>query len=158
MTIKLLKNKNYLMLIENSVKGQNWMFRNFYIEKDGKELDSLEDGKNSCAVFVSSILVLCNELFNWIHGVHATVVSTQDDMIKSGWYEIKEPKPGAVLVWEKKMGHNGKMHSHIGFYMGNDKAVSNDSRGTGFPHKHHYTYNDTRKVENIYWHPNLDND
>lgn len=156
MPIKILKKKNYLAMIENSVKGQNWMFRNFYIEKDGEVIDSLDDGKNSCAVFVSSILVLFNDLCHWIKGPHTTVVSTENDMKESGWHEIEDLKPGAVLIWEKKEGHNGNMHSHIGFYVGNDQAISNDSRGTGFPHKHHYTYDDTRKIEKIYWHPSLD--
>ena len=157
--MKLLKKKNYLAVVENSAKGENWMFRNFYIEKDGGAvIDSLEDGKNSCAVFVSSILVLLNDLCHWIKGPHTTVTSTESDMIESGWHEVDSVKIGAILIWEKKEGHNGNMHYHIGFYIGNDEAISNDSRGTGFPHKHHYTYNGTRKIEKIYWHSDLDND
>lgn len=154
--MRLLKKKNYLAMIENAVKGENWMFRNFYIEKDGVMIDSLEDGKNSCAVFVSSILVLLNDLSHWIKGPHTTVISTEKDMIESGWREIKDLKPGAVLIWEKKEGRDGNIHSHIGFYVGNDQAISNDSKGTGFPHKHHYTYYGTRKIEKIYWHSALE--
>jgi len=45
MVPKLLKKKNYLTMIENAAKGENWMFRNFYVEKDGETYDSLEDGK-----------------------------------------------------------------------------------------------------------------
>ena len=45
----------------------------------------------------------------------------------------------------------------MGFYIGNNKAVSNDS-SLGHPIKHHYTYNDTRKIEKIYWHSELDKD
>ena len=142
-------------MIENAAKGENWMFRNFYIEKDGEVKDSLEDGKNSCAVFASSILVLFNDLFHWIKGPHTTVTSTEKDMIESGWEETDSLRPGAVLVWEKKEGHDGKMHSHIGFYIGDNEAISNDSRGTGFPHRHHYTYGGTRKIEKIYWHDEL---
>ena len=143
-------------MVENAAKGENWMFRNFYVEKEGAVIDSLEDGKNSCAVFVSSILVLLNDLCHWIKGPHITVISTENDMLESGWYEIDSVKIGAVLIWEKKGGHNGNMHYHIGFYMGNDQAISNDSQGIGFPHKHHYTYNDTRKIEKIYWHSAFD--
>lgn len=156
MAIKFLKKKNYLAMIENSASGENRMFRNLYIETDGVVKDLLEDGKNSCAVFVSSILVLLDNLFHWIQGLHATVISTEDDMTKSGWYETKDLKSGAILVWEKKLGHDGKMHKHIGFYIDKNMAISNDSRGTGIPHKHHYTYNDTRKIEKIYWHAQLD--
>ncbi len=143
-------------MIENSVKGENWMFRNFYIEKDGVVMDSLDDGQKSCAVLVSGILVFFNDLFHWIKAPHANVVSTEKDMEENGWYEVKDLRPGAVVIWEKKDGRNGMPHNHIGFYMGDNKAISNDSRGTGFPHKHHYTYNDTRKIEKIYWHPALD--
>ncbi len=156
MPIKLLKKKNYLAMIENAAKGENWIFRNFYIEKDGEVLDSLEDGKSSCAVFVSGILILLNDLFHWIKGPHTTVISTEKDMIESGWHEIDSVKPGAILIWERKDGHDGKSHLHIGFYVGNDEAISNSSRDTGFPARHHYTYNDTRKIEKIYWHSALD--
>lgn len=158
MSVKILKKKNYLTMIENGAKGQNWMFRNFYIERDGVAMDSLEDGKNSCAVFVSSILVLTNDFFGWIHGPHATVRSTEEDMLRSGWYEINDLRLGSILIWEKKEGHDGKMHNHIGFYMGNDEAISNDSKVTGFPRRHHYTSDNTRKIEKIYWHSGLDED
>ena len=151
--MNLLKKKNYLTMIENAAKGQNWMFRNFYIEENGREKDVLENGGLSCAVFVSAILYL-NKV---IQDVHAIVGSTTKDMIASGWYEIKDLRPGAVLIWENKLGHDdGKMHEHNGFYIGNDEAISNDSKGTGFPWKHHYTYNGTRKIEKIYWHSALD--
>lgn len=147
MAIKLLKKKNYLTMIENSAKGENWMFRNLYAEISGEEKDILKNGGLSCAVLVSSILFM-NKL---IKDLHANVSATEKDMVGSGWREVKDLKPGAILIWETKDDH-----SHIGFYMGKDMAISNDSRGAGFPHKHHYTYNNTRKIERIYWHPNLD--
>ncbi|KKT82756.1 MAG: hypothetical protein A3B99_02575 [Candidatus Yanofskybacteria bacterium RIFCSPHIGHO2_02_FULL_44_12b] len=151
--MKLSLTKNYLTLIENAVKGENWMFRNLYAEIDGKEIDILKDGGLSCAFFVSSILYLSK----MITDLHANVKSTEKDMIKFGWKEAKEPRPGAVLVWEKKVSSgDGQEHYHIGFYMGNDMAVSNSSRDTGFIAKHHYTYNGTRKIEKIYWHPSLE--
>ena len=152
MTLKLLKKKNYLIMIENAAKGENWMFRNLYAEVDGEEKDILKDGRWSCAALVSSILYL-NKL---IKDIHANVESTEKDMLASGWFETEEPKKGAVLFWEKKLGDDdGLMHGHNGFYVGDNMAISNDSKGTGFPHKHHYTYNDTRKIEKIYWHDEL---
>lgn len=156
--IRILRNKNYLAMIENSAKGENWMFRNFYIEKDGVIEDSLDDGQKSCAVFVSGILVLLNNLFHWIKGPHTNVISTEKDMMENGWYEIKDLRLGAVIIWEKKDGRNGMPHNHIGFYVGNNEAISNDSKVVGFPRKHHVTYNNTRKIEKIYWHPELDNE
>lgn len=145
--------KNYLTLIENAAKGENWMFRNFYMVQDGVEKDALEDGGLSCAVFVSSILYLHNHILQepWLKSTHANVGSTVKDMLVHDWQEVQEPRPGAVLVWEKQNGHE-----HIGFFMGGTEAVSNDSQGTGFPHRHHYTYSDTRKIEKILWHSALD--
>lgn len=84
--------------------------------------------------------------------MHATVAGTEKDMLKNGWQETKDLREGAVLVWEKN--HNG--HSHMGFCVGNDEAISNGSQDSGFPHKHHVTYNGQRKIEKIYWHPSLD--
>ena len=87
--------------------------------------------------------------------------STTNDLLASGWFEIKELKLGAILIWEKRDGamlEDSKIpKEHVGFYMGEDQAISNDSQGTGFPWRHHYTYNDTRKIEKILWHSELDN-
>ncbi len=155
MPIKILKKKNYLAMIENAAKGENWMFRNLYFEIDGKTVDVLENGGLSCAMFVSAILYL-NKL---IGDIHTTVVGTEKDMLEKGWLEIRDLRPGAVLIWEKKIGDkDGLPHYHNGFYIGKNEAVSNNSRETGFPWKHHYIYNDTRKIEKIYWHPNLEED
>ena len=149
--------KNYLAMIENSVKGENWMFRNFYIRQDGIERDALEDGGLSCAVFVSAILYLHNSLLEflkkpyWLKFTHANVTSTQKDMLENDWREIQDLRVGAVLIWAKEE------HEHMGFFVGNDEAISNDSKKTGFPVRHHYTYNDTRKIDKILWHPELDN-
>ena len=144
-------------MIENTAKGENHIFRNFYADENGSEKDIFENGGLSCAVVASSILYLFNSMLEfqnkpkWISATHANTRSVEKDMLQHGWIEIKELHVGAVLVWEELGGY-----PHIGFYLGNETAMSNDSRGTGFPHKHHYTYNDTRKIEKIYWHPSLD--
>lgn len=166
MLIKLVKKKNYLAMIENAAKGENWMFRNFYVEIDGKEIDILKNGSLSCAVFASSILYL----HKLIKDIHANIRSLEKDMIKNGWFSRSlasgnserskaSLRPGAVLVWEEIMAKDEpRPIPHIGFYVGNEMAISNDSKGTGFPWKHHYTYNDTRKIEKIYWHSALNKD
>src|SRR3989344_5329317 len=141
--MKLLFKKNYLTQIENSAKGENYLFRNFYVEKGGEIVDSLENGRNSCAVMVSSILYSFNPLLeftgkkHWIKYIHLTVVSTEKDLLENGWYKIKELKPGAVIIWEERLGRWDNLpHRHIGFYIGNGMAVSNDSKGTNLPFKH----------------------
>lgn len=116
------------------------------------ERDILENGKLSCAAFVSSVLYL-NRL---IKGVHATVDSTLRDLFEFGWVETDEMMPGSVLVWEKKDFGSGEMHGHVGFYVGDNMAISNGSFNSGIPIKHHYTYKDTRKIDKILWHPELD--
>jgi hypothetical protein len=152
--LKILKRKNLITFIENSIKGgDNYLFRNLYvIDGNGTERDILENGSNSCAIFVSWILLP----LKLIKSGHAVVESVERDLIESRWIEIKYPKEGAVLIWEKMLANDNKEHRHIGFYVGDNMAISNDSRGSGFPQKHHYTYNETRKIEKILWHKDLD--
>jgi hypothetical protein len=86
----------------------------------------------------------------------ATVESAVKKLVDAGWQEVHQLYPGAVLVWEKKDFGEGQLHSHIGFYLGNNIAVSNSSFNEGVPVRHHYTYDNTRKIEKILWHPDLD--
>jgi hypothetical protein len=139
-------------MIENSAKGENWMFKNLFAENEGKEVDILKNGKLSCAAFVSSLLYL----FGLINNKHATVEGTVRDLISNSWTEIDEPVIGAVILWEKKDFEDGKLHAHIGFYIGDNQAVSNSSFNKGVPVKHHYTYDGTRKIEKLFWHHSLD--
>lgn len=150
-------------MIENAAKGENWMFRNFYVEDSGEIKDILNDGRWSCAVFVSSVLYFFNSVLEfergskWIDFIHANVLTAEKDMQKNGWYRIKDLKLGAVIIWENKLAsEDNTKHGHIGFYVGGDMAISNNSKETGFPWKHHYTYNGARKIEKIYWHSELE--
>src|SRR6266404_6078757 len=95
--IHMKKLKSLLVMIENSVKSDNYLFRNLYAEIDGKEVDILKNGMVSCAAFASAIL-LNLEL---IKKPHATVAGVEKDMLANGWIEIQEKKPGAVIIWEK---------------------------------------------------------
>lgn len=146
MAIKLQKLKNYLTMIANSAKGENNMFRNLFGLIDGVEVDLLDDGRKSCAAFASSVLYLQK----LIDDIHATVESTEKDMLSSGWQEISELREGAVITWERQGGH-----LHIGFYVGDGKAISNASNSSGVPEIHDATYGGTRKIERIYWHEDL---
>lgn len=154
--IKLNFFETYLAVIKNSVGSR--MFRNFFMEIDGKKIDATRDGVVSCAYVVSNILHMFPSL-KLIREPHLTVVSTVKDMLENGWVEISDLRPGAILVWEPKM-IAGSMNPHIGFYIGDDKAVSNFYE-TGVPAEHHWTYgknadgSPVRKVEKILWHKNL---
>ena len=147
--MRLLKKKNYLAMIRNAAKGENRMFRNLYAEVDGKETDIAENGKWSCAILVSSILYLNR----CIGDLHATVSGTLADMEKNRWRETKQLIPGVVLLWESLLGDDdGKPHDHLGFYLGDDLAMSNDSKGLGLPHIHSITYDGKRSIKKIYGH------
>lgn len=142
---------SYLAFIKNSV-GSN-LFRNVFAKVNGRKKDVTNNGELSCAFFASSTLCL----FRLIKNVHFTVDSTVNDLKKSGWQEIKKPKIGCVLVWDKTKSNN--RHKHIGFYLGNNKAISNSSE-KGHPLIHHWTFGNRkgepeRKIEAIYWHKKL---
>ncbi len=146
--VKPILSESYLVMIRNSIGTS--MFRNLYAKVDGKRKDVLDDGVLSCAFFVSSVLTI----FGLIKEAHATVDGTVRDLEESGWRRIREPKPGAVLVWEMRNYKDGSQHRHIGFYVGHGRAVSNDTP-TRVLAKHHWTYHGKRKVDSIWWHRKL---
>ena len=153
----LLCCKNYTAVIKNSAGSR--MFRHIYAKVNGKEKDLLRNGDLSCAFFASTILYW----FQLIKKPHATVSGTIKDMEKSGWREIKNPRPGSVLIWEPKEFDEGGVKAsylHMGFYIGNNKAVSNSTK-IGMPKIHHWTYgakkgNPARKIEAVFWHKKLE--
>jgi len=153
MPIKLLLKESYLSLIENSPGTR--MFVHFYglisSQKRKSKKDLTQNGLLSCAYFVSSVL----KIFNLIGEIHLTVKGTLKDMEKSGWFLIKRPRKGSILLWEEKeFGKNDK-HFHLGFYLGNNLAVSNSSQKKKIVF-HHWTYQGRRKVIAVYWHKKLD--
>lgn len=131
-------------MVHNAV-GSN-LFRNFYVTSADKgEFDSLDDGENSCAFFVSSILVIFKKLKN----VHGTVESAIKDLEDSGWTEVEQPKAGDVLVWEALQFDDG-LKQHIGFSIGDGKAVST-SWVDKTPVEHDERFGETkRKIIHIY--------
>jgi hypothetical protein len=135
--------KSYLQLIRNSI-GSN-LFRNFYVHTDEQgDFDALDDGNNSCAFFVSSILVLCKKL----GGIHGTVENTVKDLQESGWLTVVEPHPGDVLVWEARKFDDG-LRSHIGFSLGNGRAVSTSRRQKAPLEHDEYFGEENRKIVQI---------
>lgn len=140
--------ETYLAAIKNSVGSK--MFKNLWAKVDGKRKDILRDGDLSCAFYASSVLYL----FKLIKEIHATVDGTIKDLKNSGWVDIKKPKMGAVLVWAEKDFGKGEKHKHMGFYIGNNQAVSNSS-SKKCPKIHNWKIFDGRKIETILWHSKL---
>jgi len=137
----------YIAIIKNSVGSK--MFRNSYAKVNGKKTDILKNGEFSCAFYVSSILIL----FKLINEIHATVNGAIRDLKQLGWSASgwKKPKIGSVIVWEE----NHNFHKHIGFYIGDNQAISND-KNKKTPIIHHWTYGTkngkpVRKIINMYW-------
>lgn len=125
--------KTYLSMVENA-PGTN-MFRRVYLKRpDGSEFDAIGDGDNACAFFVSSVL----RLFDKVNGVHGTVESTIRDMEKSDWTRVEHPEPGDAISWEPHQSPDGP-HGHIGFYLGDNRAVSTStSKKTVTIHNLHF--------------------
>lgn len=151
-TVKLILYDSYIKVIENSIGSK--LFRNLFAKVNGKKKDILKNGELSCAFYASSILYL----FKLISNVHATVRGTVADLELSGWVKTDKPRKGAVLVWEAEK-FNHKTHKHIGFYAGENKAISNNYK-KGWPISHHWTFGTkngqpVRKIEKILWHPKL---
>ncbi|HUT96260.1 MAG TPA: peptidoglycan amidohydrolase family protein [Candidatus Paceibacterota bacterium] len=143
--IKILTYNSYLKMIKNSVGTK--MFRNLYLKKSGKEIDATKNGNLSCAFFVSNILLM----WGLIKEGHANVPNTIKDMLECGWQEIAKDKIklGDVIVWEKQITPNGKLHLHNGFYIGDKKAISNYYK-MKTPVIHSWDYNGKRKIIAVY--------
>ncbi len=151
-TIILEKYDTYLASIENSI-GSN-LFRNVYSTKDGvPHTDILKDGDLSCAFFVSCLLVLVG----YITKPHATVSGLTKELERTGWVQTSSPKKGDIVVWQPRIVSE-EMHPHIGFYIGDNYAVSNSSEKKS-PQKHHITnwvrpdQSTHQEVTAIYTHP-----
>lgn len=138
--MKLELFETYLTVINNATSSR--MFRHFYAEIEGKKTDILENGEKSCAFFVTSIL----KIFNMINEIHTTVPNTMEALLEEGWIQVNvtDMKAGDVLVWDW-----GGQHGHIGFYIGNNTAISNSSIKKS-PKKHSWDYEGQRKIVTVY--------
>ncbi len=105
--------EGFLEYIESKIGSKE--YRNLIVSG----VDYLKGGQLSCAIFVSSVL----KHFNLIDDPHAIVKITFYNMRLFGWkkVELEDIETGDVIIWEK----NKSGHYHIGFYIGNDVAISN---------------------------------
>ncbi len=152
--MQLLARESYLQAIENSVGAR--LFQNLFAKKDGISVDLTEGGNLSCALFVSSILML-HHLIDPSRAPHATVNGLLRNMEDSGWKTGTSIVPGAILVWEAMVQGGSEPHTHIGFALSESEAISNmwEKRT---PEKHHIYFgmssdgSPIRKITNIYKH------
>ncbi|HZX00868.1 MAG TPA: hypothetical protein VFE87_00495 [Candidatus Paceibacterota bacterium] len=146
--------ETYISVIKNSVGSKS--FRNFYVFDGRKKIDIAKNGDLSCAWFVSIVL----NLFDLIDAPHLTVKRVERELKASGWREISKPKPGAIIIWGPASSGKEMLHRHIGFYVGSNKAISNDSQ-KGYPAIHDWKFRKARSlkgraIEAILWNPKLD--
>jgi hypothetical protein len=135
--------KTYLQMVQNAPGSR--MFRNLYV--DGQD-DVMKDGAYSCAFFVSSVLTL----FRQNSGFHGTIQSTLADMLDHGWEETDaaDLQPGDILVWEP-WEFEGQEHEHLGFYLGNGRAVSTSYKAKEVVD---HSANEGRQIVRSYRQPN----
>jgi hypothetical protein len=136
--------KTYIQMVRNSVGTA--MFRNWYVyAPESGEFDAMKDGEDSCAFYVSGLL----KIFNKVKSIHGLVGSVVKDLEESGWQKVNEPKAGDVLIWEPQE-FEGRMQNHIGFYVGNGKAVSTSwIKKTVVEHEQNFGEKQ-RKIEQIF--------
>lgn len=141
---KFLPKDTYLSMIKNSIGTKMFVSSYFQTEK-GKE-DLLNNGEFSCAYFVSAVL----KIFDWIEKPHTTVDSTERDMINCGWEKIPTTniKEGSIIIWKAIM-IEGTYNRHIGFYIGNGKAVSASYKLKRIVS--HDIAGGEREIEAVYW-------
>lgn len=136
------------------------MFQEFYItQENGEEKDILNKGSVWCAYYVSNIL----KQFNLTPVGRANVDRIISDLEQKWWMHLESTTPAKhIPVWSilVRESHHwetyNKMHKHIGFYMWNEQAISNNSiHFTGMqdawyvPVQHHYTYDWQRPLTTI---------
>lgn len=141
--------ENYLAMINNSVGTS--MFRNYYADFEGVRKDTMNNGETSCAFYVSGILTI----FGVISNTSSTVEGLVKKLEETGWQKVDNPETGDVLVWEKIIFDN-EDHAHIGFYIGEEKAISTNTKAKT-PVKHDWLFRDykERKITAIYRGRNL---
>ncbi len=127
----VLQKESYLAMIRNAEGSK--LFRNLYARIGGERSDITKGGVTSCAYFVSIIL----HAFYLVETPHATVAGLERDLLRSGWQKTDTPHEGDIIVWEPVM-QAGSMNAHVGFYIGEDKAISNDFE-MRLIMRHHYT-------------------
>ena len=147
--VEILRPESYLALIRNSVGASTW--KQMFASVNGREQDIMNNGDLSCAFFVSSILKMCD----LVPQLSVTVFGLIRHLEALHWPVVTEAQAGDILVWETIIDEKGDKHSHIGFSLDDEQAVSN-SASTGIIQQHNKTFDGSRKITAIYrplWEP-----
>ncbi len=145
--LQFLLHKNLMHAVQAAVGTE--IFRHTYVlnKQSGEIIDTMQDGRVSCAYFVSGML----SLFMMIDHAHSTVPTTVQKMEENGWFKIDQPRPGAVVHWPA----DAEGHQHLGFYISEHVYISNYSE-EGRPQTHGPERPAGRRPDAFYWHSKLD--
>lgn len=143
--VKIEIKKTYLALIRNSIGVK--FFQECYALVDGELQEILDKGDKSCAFYATSILTLCGFLPN----IELTVHRMHTAMEENGWYEVHALHPGNVIFWHEKVYAPNTPRKHVGFYIGNNLAISNDG-DIGVPLEHNYAEYKGRGIQSVWSH------
>lgn len=143
--LEFLQKETFMELIKNSVGTT--MFRSLMVRHTdtGQIRDVLENGKFSCASFVSSVLYL----FEMVEKKVATVKSLREMVSQDPkWKQVDatDIKPGDVIFWKVLTDEDGLTNAHVGFALSAEDAVSTNSK-EGIVAKHPIHY---REVDVVY--------
>jgi hypothetical protein len=123
------------------------MFSEGYAKVNGKISNILNNGEVACAFYVTAILSMFD--VKLIEHTHTMTSKTVADLERSNWQRVEQPEPGDIIIWgpKTKPDTDGLNHDHIGFYVGNERAVTNDFRRAnrdqgGLPREIDWLYRD----------------
>jgi len=121
--MEILKKETYLKAIENSINTK--LFNSIIVrETDGTVRDVLNDGEYSCALFVSSVLFLHNQ----VSRTRSTVNNLENDLKENSTFKQIEDsstiEAGDVLFWESVTYEDGTQNRHVGFAISSSEAIS----------------------------------
>jgi|AntAceMinimDraft_13_1070369.scaffolds.fasta_scaffold106820_2 hypothetical protein len=138
--------KKNLTCIAKNFEGSNG-FRNYF---DVNQKDILDDGDLSCAIYISTVLVMCR----LTEGVSFTVsglltrIRNSDNFIEYAYTSIGDLLPGDIVVWDSLKDDQNK---HVGIFLGGEfvdkNAISNRS-SQGSPGRHSVLYTGRDKGNN----------
>jgi hypothetical protein len=121
--IEKLPKETLIQMVKNAPDAR--LFNSLFVRyKDtGAVKDVCNDGEYSCAFFVSSLLALTG----YLEKPHATVAGLRAKMLELPHTKIattEEILPGDIIFWEKIIFEDGSENEHVGFALGNSRAVS----------------------------------
>jgi hypothetical protein len=146
----ILIKESYLAMIKNSVGTK--MFNTLIAEDaQGNLIDIFQNGMYSCAAYVSAVLTFVD----FIPRPRATVDSLYEDLKDNeNFVEVaeKDLEPGDIIFWEETEFEDGSKNRHVGFYIGDEMAISTSYKEEQVIEHHFRNFNEQseRSIETTF--------